>query len=224
MRLQPQKSLNQEDDVKRPRSISTIGILLSGALCLCLSVLAGEARAASINVGLNIALPPVFRIAAPPPTVVIPGSYVYVVPDIDVDILFFRGAWYRPHEGHWFRASSYNGPWRFVAPNRMPREVVELPNHDYRRIPPGHSRIPYGQLKKGWKGWERNRHWDRDAQWREGWRKHEGKDSHVRDNGPGRPDGKERDRDLRDNKPRDFGPATPDGKGHGHEGRDRPDR
>ncbi len=27
--------------------------------------------------------------------------------------------------------------------------------------PPGHERIPYAQLKKNWRGWERNHYWDR---------------------------------------------------------------
>ena len=201
--------------------------LLLGTLCFCLTLFGGQADA-TVNVGVNIALPPLFRIAAPPPVVVIPGSYVYVVPDVAVDIFYFRGTWYRPYEGHWFRSTSYNGPWRFVAPNRMPRGIVELPRYDYRNIPPGHSRIPYGQLKKSWRGWERNRHWDRDAMWREGLLRHDDRDMRGPGNGPVRPAGRDwqggqkpQGHDMRDDRPRGFEPGGP-GPDRGHDGRDRP--
>jgi hypothetical protein len=182
--------------------------LLLGTLCLCLTLFGGQAGAA-VNVGVNIALPPLFRIAAPPPVVVIPGSYIYVVPDVAVDIFFFRGTWYRPYGGHWFRSTSYNGPWRFVAPNRMPRGIVGLPRYDYRNIPPGHSRIPYGQLKKNWRGWERNHHWNQDVRWREGWHRHDNRAMHGPGYGPVRPAGRDwhegrkpQGHDMRNDRPR----------------------
>ena len=54
---------------------------------------------------------PVVRFVAPPDVVVIPGTYVYMVPDNDVDVLFYQGYWWRPYEGHWYRSDDYNGPW-----------------------------------------------------------------------------------------------------------------
>ncbi|MDA8105136.1 MAG: hypothetical protein M0Z71_07100, partial [Nitrospiraceae bacterium] len=36
-----------------------------------------------VNVGINL---PVFAFPAPPPMVVIPGTYAYYAPDVDVDI------------------------------------------------------------------------------------------------------------------------------------------
>ena len=59
--------------------------------------------------------------------VVIPGTYIYAVPDIDVEILFYQGYWYRPHEGHWFRSKSYNGPWAYLDSHRVPRALFDLP-------------------------------------------------------------------------------------------------
>ena len=99
--------------------------------------------------------------------IVIPGTYIYAVPDIDVEILFYQGYWYRPHEGHWYRSKSYNGPWAYLDSHRVPRAIFELPP-DYYRIPPGHQKIPYGHFKSNWGRWERERHWDRDDRWREG--------------------------------------------------------
>lgn len=111
--------------------------------------------------------PPGFVIPAPPPVVVIPGHYVYMVPDIDVDILFYGGYWWRPFEGRWYRARHYNGPWGFIAIERVPRPLVRLPR-DYRHIPPGARRIAPAELNQNWKRWQRERFWERDEAWRKG--------------------------------------------------------
>ncbi len=142
------------------------GLLLVG-LFAALVLLFPLTGSTEVRVDVRIAPPPPHRFGGPPPVIVIPGTYVYMVPDIDADILFFSGYWYRPYEGHWFRSRSYGGPWAFCPDPRIPRAVLELPP-DYRRIPPGHRRIPYGQFKKSWAGWERDRYWDRDPEWREG--------------------------------------------------------
>jgi len=120
-----------------------------------------------VNIGINI--PPVV-VAAPPAVVVIPGTYAYFVPDVSADIFFYHGYWYRPYQGRWFRAGSYNGPWGYIAPARVPGVLVHLPR-DYHHIPPGHDRIPYGQLKKNWGKWEREKYWD----------KHSNKERHKED-------------------------------------------
>jgi hypothetical protein len=101
---------------------------------------------------------------------VIPGTYVYVVPDIGVDILFYHGQWYRPYGGHWYWAQSYNGPWLTLALASVPRALLDLPP-GYRRLPPGYRRIPYGELHANWERWERDRYWHRDKAWGEGWRR-----------------------------------------------------
>ena len=112
-----------------------------------------------ISIGINV---PQVVIEAPPAVVAIPGTYAYFIPDVTVDIFFYHGYWYRPYEGRWFRARSYNGPWGYIAPARMPGVLIHLPR-DYRHIPPGHERIPYGQLKKNWGKWEREKYWDKHS-------------------------------------------------------------
>jgi hypothetical protein len=111
----------------------------------------------NVNIGINI---PAFRFAAPPPVVLLPGTYGYFVPDVDVDIFFYHDYWYRPYEGRWYRSRSYNGPWVFIKSHRVPKFFLDRP-HDYRRMGPGYERIPYGQFKKNWKRWEREKYWDR---------------------------------------------------------------
>jgi hypothetical protein len=113
---------------------------------------------AGVDVNIYVPLPPLV-VPAPPGLVVIPGTYVYFAPDVDVDIFFFHGYWYRPYEGRWYRSDEYNGQWRYVPAERVPRAVINLPPA-YRGIPSGHERVPYGQVRKNWRTWEREGRWD----------------------------------------------------------------
>jgi hypothetical protein len=122
-----------------------------------------EARV-DVSVGFNL---PAFRFSAPPPLVVVPGTYVYFAPEADVDIVFYQGYWYRPYEGRWYRSRGHNGPWGHLAPARVPRSLMDLPN-DYRHAYRDHGRIEHRDLNRNWKTWERNRHWDKDERWRKG--------------------------------------------------------
>jgi len=112
-----------------------------------------------VNVGV-FAPPPPYVITSPPPVVVIPGTYVYSVPDAQVDILFYHGYWWRPFEGRWYRSSHYNGSWKYFPSERIPRAVRELPP-DHRHYRPADGRISHEDLKRNWKTWERDRHWDK---------------------------------------------------------------
>lgn len=113
----------------------------------------------NVNIGINVPLP-AFVFHAPPAVVFIPGTYVYAVPDVDIDIVFYQGYWYRPHRDYWYLSTSYNGPWRYIDQERVPSVLFKLPP-DYRHVPPGHQRIPYGQVKKNWKNWEKEKYWDK---------------------------------------------------------------
>jgi hypothetical protein len=104
--------------------------------------------------------PPPYSMQAPPSVVPIPGTYVYFVPDIGVDILFYHGYWYRPHAGHWYRAAAYNGPWVYIVPQTVPAVIIGLPPNYRRGIPPGYRPVRYVELRRNWERWERERHWD----------------------------------------------------------------
>lgn len=153
-------------------------VLLAGAVSLA-SI--GYPARANARVEVNIVLPRVV-IAAPPAVVVIPGTYVYFAPDVEADIFFYHGYWYRPYRGYWYRAGGYNGPWVHIGPSRVPRVLLNIPP-DFRHIPPGHQRVPYGQVKKHWRTWERERYWDRHEE-RE--RHREEKREHREERGRGR--------------------------------------
>jgi len=122
---------------------------------------------------------------APPAMVEIPETYIYVVPDVDVDIVFYHGYWYRPHSDRWYRATSYNGPWTLLSVGLVPRTFKTLPP-GYRSVKPEHERIPYQNVRKNWKKWEKERHWDSNRNPRGD----DGQRDEQRDNGQGHGKGK----------------------------------
>lgn len=115
---------------------------------------------AEVNVSITIPLPGLV-ISTPPALFVIPGTYVYYPPDLDVEIFFYRGYWYRPYQGTWYRGTGYNGPWRSIGSRRLPRAFTNMPQ-SYRTMPPRHDRMPYNTVRKNWSSWEKERYWDND--------------------------------------------------------------
>ncbi len=107
--------------------------------------------------------PPSYEMA-PPPMAPVPGTAVYFVPGIDVDILFYGGWWYRPYHNRWYRARGYNGPWAFVRPGVVPPPLLSLPP-GYRRLPHGYRPIPQSEFQRNWRRWDRDRYWDRHRDW-----------------------------------------------------------
>ncbi len=140
----------------------------------------------------GLPVPPPLVIPAPPPVFVIPGTYAYFAPDVDAELFFFGGFWYRPHGGHWYRASHYGGPWGHLVLKKVPGALINLAP-GYRNVPPGHQRITHTRLKKNWKKWKRIKYWDRPASKQ----KHGKKKSHTGGmfkHGPGKGHGKGRGR------------------------------
>jgi hypothetical protein len=152
---------DKEDRVMRRGT----GFLVVGAGVVFVMGFSAQSEArVDVNIGISI---PAYRFAAPPALVVIPGTYAYFAPDVDIDIVFYQGFWYRPHEGRWYRARAYNGPWGYIAPARVPSVLIELPP-DYRRLYSGHRHIAYREFNRNWRSWERNKYWEKDERWREG--------------------------------------------------------
>lgn len=126
---------------------------------------------AGVDVGVSISLPPLIVFAAPPEVVVIPETYVYVVPDVDVDIFFYDGWWWRPWEGRWYRSRHYDSGWVYYQ--RVPSFYGRIPSswrNDYRDHRWGghqwsYQRIPHQQLQKNWSNWEKTRHWEKQQTW-----------------------------------------------------------
>ena len=126
---------------------------------------------AGVDVGVTISLPPLIVFSAPPEVVVIPETYVYVVPDVDVDIFFFDGWWWRPWEGRWYRSRHYDSGWAYYR--RVPTFYRRVPSgwrNDYREHRWGghqwnYQRIPNQQLQRNWSTWKRSNHWEKQQTW-----------------------------------------------------------
>ncbi len=131
---------------------------LSGVLLMFILIfpLKGSAE---VNVNITVPLPGLV-LSAPPALVVIPGTYAYYPPDVSVDIFFYHGYWYRPYGGHWYVSRDYNGPWGGVAVERVPVALRRLPP-GYRHGPEGYRSVPYPEVRRNWRTWERDRYWDR---------------------------------------------------------------
>ena len=142
--------------------------LFVGTMFLTLMGLSNRSFA---QVNINVPPPPPVIIPAPPPMFVIPGTYVYFAPEVEADIFFYHGYWYRPYQGHWYRSGNYNGRWAYIAPKRVPTVLLNLPP-DFRRVPPGHQRITHEQLQKNWRTWEKEKYWERHE------REHGGRERH----------------------------------------------
>jgi hypothetical protein len=132
-------------------------IRLSGALISC-SLMTAAALAATAVVL------PVVVFKAEPVLVVIPGTYVYVIPDRDDDFFFHEGYWWRPHGGFWYRSTIYNGPWVVVERPVVPPPLIGLPP-GWRHLPPGLARVRYAQVRDNWRRWHKDKYWEKDPHW-----------------------------------------------------------
>jgi hypothetical protein len=126
---------------------------------------------AAVDIHIGIPLPPPIVFPAPPEVVVIPETYVYVAPDIDVDLFFWNGWWWRLWEGRWYRSHYYNRGWAYY--DNVPSFYFDIDpgwrRHYRDHIWYGHrwnyERIPYKRLEQNWKSWQNNRRWEKRGTW-----------------------------------------------------------
>ncbi len=150
-------------------------------ICFVMIVFAAVLPAAGrAEVNVSITLPGLF-FPAPPPLVVVPGTYVYYPPEADIDVFFYGGYWYRPYRGGWYIGDGYNGPWRAVGRRRVPPPLFEI-RPGYRSAPRRYGPVPYYEVRRNWRSWERERYWDHE---REGRRGREDWDRRDHDRGEG---------------------------------------
>ena len=142
-----------------------------GVMLLALALVFPIPTTAGVDVGVNISLPPLIVFSAPPEVVVIPETYVYAVPDVDVDIFFYDGWWWRPWEGRWYRSRHYDSGWAYYR--KVPSFYGRIPSgwrNDYRDRrwrgqPWNHQRIPHQQVQRNWGNWKKSNHWEKQQTW-----------------------------------------------------------
>jgi hypothetical protein len=111
-------------------------------LAVAAAVPAWAGSSGSISVQLNIGNappPPVVVYQESPPVVIVPGSAVYVVNDSRCGYDFFRFGvyWYIWNDGYFYRARSYNGPFRVIEARYVPAAIWNVPSRHWKRHPHG---------------------------------------------------------------------------------------
>jgi hypothetical protein len=137
------------------------------------SVIAGPIPSmAQVEVGVHISLPPLITFAAPPEVIALPDTNgVYVAPDINVDLFFWNGWWWRPWEGGWYRSHYYDRGWVYYShvPSFYfdvdPRWRGYYQHHDWYGHRWNYERISNQRLQQNWKNWHKDQHWEKRGTW-----------------------------------------------------------
>ena len=146
-------------------------LLLGTAMCLsAVFVFSGPARA-QVNVQVSIGLPPPIVFVAAPEVIVVPGTYVYVVPDVEEDIFFYDGWWYHLWQERWYRSYYYDRDW--VHYKLVPSFYVHVPpgwrkayrDHDWQGHKWDYQRMPFKHVQKNWTNWKKDKHWEKQQAW-----------------------------------------------------------
>jgi hypothetical protein len=146
-------------------------MVLGTALWLLIVFLFTGPANAQVSLQINIGTPPPVVFNAPPEMIVLPGTYVYVVPDMEDDIFFYDGYWYRPWKEHWYRSSYYDRDW--ILYKRTPLFYSHVPpgwrqhyrDHDWDGHEWAYERMPYNHVHKNWGQWKKEKHWEKERSW-----------------------------------------------------------
>lgn len=137
-----------------------------------LLTLAPAQAMAGVSTHVNIPLPPALLFPLPPAVVVLPDAQsVYAVPDIDVDLFFWNGWWWRPWDGRWYRSRHYDRGWVFY--NSIPSFYFDVhpgwrgnfKNRTWHGHRWNYEKIPYDRLHANWHRWQKDRHWELKRKW-----------------------------------------------------------
>jgi len=146
--------------------------LFLGTILLVLLSVFPITTLAAVNVSVGISLPPLIVFGAPPAVVVLPDTNsVYVVPNIEVDLFFWNGWWWRPWEGRWYRSHYYDRGWGYY--NRVPSFYYDVDphwrgsyhNHNWQGHSWNYQQVSHSQLRRNWKSWQTNRYWEKKKTW-----------------------------------------------------------
>ena len=144
--------------------------LLFGTLFLALVLVLPIPAMARVSVNVGVSLPPIV-FGGPPELVVIPETNVYAVPDVDADIFFYGGWWWRPWEGKWYRSHNYDSGWGYYRGRpSFYRSVPSDWRNNYRANnwkgrEWNQQRVPHHEVQQNWRNWERNKHWQKENNW-----------------------------------------------------------
>jgi hypothetical protein len=146
--------------------------VLFGTVLFVLAAVAPLTSMAQVGISINIGLPPPIVFPEPPSVIVLPDTPdVYVAPEIDIDLFFWGGWWWRPWEGRWYRSRYYDRGWVYYR--SVPTFYFDVDpgwrgyyrNHNWYGHPWYYERIDQNRLNRNWQRWRDNRHWERKQTW-----------------------------------------------------------
>ena len=146
--------------------------LLFGTLFLALAIIGPIPAMAAVDINVNISLPPPIAFAAPPDVIVLPDTNdVYVAPDVDTDLFFWNGFWWRLWDGRWYRSHYYDRGWGYY--NRVPSFYFDIDpgwrgyyrDHNWQGHRWNYERIPDQRLQQSWKNWHTSQYWGKQKTW-----------------------------------------------------------
>ena len=145
--------------------------LLLGILFLVVVLVLPLPTMARVDIGVNISLPLPIVFVAPPQLIVLPETNVYVVPDVEEEIFFYNGWWWRPWEGRWYRSQNFSSGWIYYR--EVPSFYRQIPldwrnyyrEHRWKENQWDYQPIPHQQVQQSWRGWEKSRYWERHKTW-----------------------------------------------------------
>jgi hypothetical protein len=147
-------------------------LIFGTILLVAVAMVAPLPTLAEVNINIGIPLPPPIVFTAPPDVVVLPETNgVYVDPDIDVDLYFWNGFWWRFWEGRWYRSAYYDRDWNYYE--SVPSFYFDIDphwryyyrNHTWYGHRWNYERIPYDRFQRNWKGWQTNKSWGGQKTW-----------------------------------------------------------
>ena len=146
--------------------------VLFGTILLALLTVIPFPAMAQVGISINIGLPPPILIPEPPVVVVLPDTYyVYAVPDIEIDLFFWNGWWWRPWQGGWYRSRYYSKGWSHYG--GIPTFYYDVDqgwrvyyrDRNWYGNPWHYERIDYRHLHQNWQQWHDDRHWEMQRMW-----------------------------------------------------------
>ena len=150
------------------KKLLSVLILLASAIVVPVPAMAEV----NVNIGIGIPLPPAIVFHTAPDVVVLPDTdSVYVAPDLEVDLFFWNGWWWRPWEGRWYRSRYYDRGWVYY--DRVPTFYFDVHpgwrryyrDHDWDGHRWNYERIPNRRLQRNWRGWRSEGYWERRGTW-----------------------------------------------------------
>ena len=132
-------------------------LLEIGILGLMSAMSSSASAQVSVSVDVGVPAPPEIVFSAPPEVVVLPETTgVYVVPQVEHDIYFWSGFWWRPFGGRWYRSRYYDRGWGYYRD--VPSFYYDVDPHWRRHYHEGnwyghpweYRRISHAELQHNW--------------------------------------------------------------------------